>query len=55
MGLLARHRGSQHTVQLVDGGCAARLHARPPTSRINGPPTMGLRRQRRPPEARAQR
>lgn len=55
MGLLAQHRGGQHTVRRVDAGCAARLHGRPPTSRIDVPPTMGLRRQRRPPEARAQR
>ena len=41
-------------MRLVDGGCAARLHGRPPVSRINGPPTVGLRAQRRLPEAWAQ-
>ena len=38
-------------MRLVDGGRAARLHGRPPVSRINGPPTVGLRAQRRLPEA----
>ena len=42
-------------VRLVDRGRAACLHGRPPVSRINGPPTVGLRAQRRLPEARAQR
>ncbi|CAI9173427.1 unnamed protein product [Rangifer tarandus platyrhynchus] len=42
-------------VLLVDGGRAARLHGRSPILRINGPPTVGLRAQRRLPEARAQR
>lgn len=52
---LVQSGGSQLMVRLVDGGRAARLHGRPPISRINGPPTVGLRAQRRLPEAQAQR
>lgn len=53
--LVSAARRSRQTARLVDGGRATRRHGRPPALRINGPPTTGLRGERRLPKAPAPR